>query len=139
MKKRKLTVKVSSIEESLVRFKNVWEKAEQGEKLKTPIEILSFENPMTLMKILSPKRLELLQVLHELGKTSVRRLTTQLDRDYSNVHQDVKALVQAGLVLKDSAGKCQVPWSTIVTEIPLTPTKLGAHRHYKATSVHAHG
>ncbi len=74
MSKRKLSVKISSLEGALEEFKDVWEQTEHGEKLKTPIEILSFENSFVLMKTLSPKRLTLLQAVHQMGKVSVRQL-----------------------------------------------------------------
>lgn len=141
MNKRQLKVKVSSLEESLARFKNVWEKVEGGKKLKTPIEILSFENPVMLMKILSAKRLELLQELHMLGRVSIRQLAKKLERDYSNVHQDIQALYQNELILKDKTGKYYVPWESIVTEIPLTLSKnngLNHQQHSRTALTHFH-
>ena len=74
MDKKLLRVKVSSLEESLGKFKNVMKKSEEGEQIKKPVEILSFENSNMLMKALSPKRLELLQALHRLGMVSIRKL-----------------------------------------------------------------
>ncbi len=62
MTKKQLIVKVNSLESSLAKFKNIWERADKGEKIATPIEILSFENASTFMKTLSPKRLELLKM-----------------------------------------------------------------------------
>src|SRR5476649_2841899 len=114
MHKRQLIVKVSSLEETLDRCADVWKRSMQGEKFETPIQILSFENTALMMKMLSPKRLELLQGLHALGKVSIRKLTQYLDRDYSNVHHDVKALCKAGLILEDKkTGKYYVPWDSI--------------------------
>jgi predicted transcriptional regulator len=121
MNKRKLRVKTGSILETLGRFQAAWEQAEKGETIgNTPVEIISFENPKLLMKTLTPRRLELLQHLHMLGKTSIRTLAKKLTRDYSNVHEDVKILHQTGLLLKDSLGKYYMPWEKIVTEIPMT-------------------
>jgi len=77
MTKKQLIVKVSSLENSLAKFKNVWERAEKGERVGAPVEVLSFENASTLMKTLSPKRLELLQTLHVLGTVSIRKLAKQ--------------------------------------------------------------
>lgn len=120
MKKRKLTVKVSSLDEGLNLFKEVWKKVETGKKLETPIEVVGFENATLLIKTLTPKRLELLQKLHAIGSSSIRALAKQLDRDYSNVHQDVKILNQAGLLLEDNKGHYFMPWDKIITEIPMT-------------------
>lgn len=140
MAKRQLTVKVSSIEDTLARFKEVWEQAEQGEKIAgAPLEIVSFENAILLMKALSPKRLELLQQLHATGKTSIRALAKKLTRDYSNVHEDMKALHQLGLILQDHQKKYYMPWDKIVTEIPMNilPVSKKGHGHKK--SLHASG
>ena len=109
MKKRKLTVKVSSFDEALASFKEVWEKAEAGEKVAEPMEIVGFENASLLMKTLTPRRLELLQKLHAIGASSVRALAKELERDYSNVHQDIKILSQAGLLLQDKKGHYSMP------------------------------
>lgn len=129
MTKKQLIVKVSSLEDSLAKFKSVWRRAERGEKFATSVEILSFENASTLMKALSPKRLELLQTLHKLGITSIRQLAKELDRDYSNVHQDVKALNQIGVIL-EKEGKFYVPWETIVTEISLCNKLSPKRKHH---------
>jgi predicted transcriptional regulator len=136
MTKKKLIVKVSSLEDSLANFKNVWERAEEGEKFDAPIEVLSFENASTFMKALSPKRLELLQILHGLGVVSIRQLAKALHRDYSNVHQDVKALNLIGVILK-SEGKYYVPWETIVTEISLCTKNSPKHDHHTPNSTAA--
>ena len=129
MSKQKLIIKVGSLEESLAKFNDVWKRAEKGESFSTPVEVLSFENTSLLMKTLSPKRLELLQVLHVLGATSIRRLAKELQRDYSNVHHDVKAFTEIGVIL-ESEGKYYVPWETIVTEIPLCTKLSPKHSHH---------
>lgn len=133
MSKRQLTVKVSTLKEAINEFKDIWKRHEQGEKLDTPIETLRFENTFTLMKTLTPRRLELLQQLHSLGKMSIRALAKKLEREYSNVHQDVKALHHVGLVLQDKTGKYSVPWDKIVTEIPMTIVPgQASHKHHKS-------
>ncbi|MFT3741932.1 MAG: hypothetical protein QM752_04565 [Gammaproteobacteria bacterium] len=120
MRTRKLTVKVGSLDEALENFKTVWEKAEAEEKLTTSIEIVGFENATLLIKTLTPRRLELLQKLHTIGTHSIRALAKALERDYSNVHQDVEILKKAGLLLQDKKGHYSMPWDAIVTEIPMT-------------------
>ena len=60
----------------------------------------------------------LLRHIHECGKISIRALAKELNRDYSNVHQGVKALNPTGFILKDViTNKYYVPWDIIVTEI----------------------
>lgn len=139
MSKRQLTVKVSTLKEAISEFKAIWKRHEQGERVETPIETLRFENTFMLMKTLTPKRLELLQQLHMLGKMSIRALAKQLEREYSNVHQDVKALHHVGLVLQDKTKKYFVPWEKIVTEIPMTLVPgQASHKPHKSNSTTNH-
>lgn len=121
MIKQQLTIKVSTLKQAINEFKSVWKRHAKGEKLKTPVETLRFENTFMLMKVLTPRRLELLQELHVLKKMSIRALSKKLEREYSNVHKDVITLYKAGLILRDAAGKYCVPWNKIVTEIPMEP------------------
>lgn len=138
-KKKQLRLKVSSLEESLSQFKDVWDKVERGEEIETPLEIMSFENALVLMKMLSPKRLELIRELHEHERISIRQLAKQVHRDYSNVHHDVQSLYQIGLILKDKTGKYYVPWDTIVAEIPLYAHSVSKpHRYTQHHSTHRH-
>lgn len=142
MKERKLTIKVGTFKQALNEFKTLWKQAEHGKKILAPVETLHFENTIALMKVLTPKRLELLQQLHSLGNISIRALAKKLLREYSNVHKDVKALHHAGLVLQDSTGKYYLPWDKIVTELPMTQpvinkTNRTRHKHSRCSSTHA--
>ncbi len=141
MVKKQLAVKVSSFEETLDHFKQIWDQIEQGEEIiGAPLEIISFESAKLLMKILSPRRLDLLQLLHIRGKSTVRTLAKELARDFDNVQEDVKALHHVGLILQDSTGKYFMPWDKIVTEIPMTPTATShslKHKHRSPSGSHA--
>jgi predicted transcriptional regulator len=44
------------------------------------------------------KRLEILRHLHRNPEASTRSLSRALNRDYKDVHQDVTALISAGLI-----------------------------------------
>lgn len=60
-----------------------------------------FPDEKTLFKILSLKRREMLRYVHMHGQTTILALAKQLKRDYRNVYQDVKALSQIGLMIRD--------------------------------------
>lgn len=69
--------------------------------------------PASLLAGMTQKRFELLEYLHEQGKMSIRALAKVLERDSSNVHQDVKILHQLGLILRDEEeNNYYVPWSS---------------------------
>jgi predicted transcriptional regulator len=103
---RIVTVEVSSLRKSLGRFRRAWKKRDrQG-------EFISFDSLETLLKTLTGKRWELLRVLQNKGPMSIRALARQLDRDVKNVHADVKALMDVGLIEQDGR-QVRVPFEEI--------------------------
>ena len=127
---KKITVRTGSLEEAAKEFIDVWHKIETEQPPKAPIEKISFKDQRLLFKMLTPKRFEILQHVHQQDGISIRSLAKELDRDYSNVHQDVKILHQLGLMIKNEKNdKYYVPWDVIVTEIPLPIKKTKTHSH----------
>ena len=87
------------------RVVDAWHKAERGELTADNAEIhIGFENWETMVRTLSPKRLELLRHVHRNPPRSIRALAQALGRDYRRVHEDVEALVAAGLIDRDENG-----------------------------------
>jgi predicted transcriptional regulator len=87
------------------RVVDAWRKAERGELTADNAEIhIGFESWETLVRTLSPKRLELLRRVHRNPPRSIRALAQALGRDYRRVHEDVAALVAAGLIDRDENG-----------------------------------
>jgi len=113
---KKIEINIGSLEDSGKRFIAAWHGAEKSD---TPQEFLTFKDFETLLKILTPKRLSLLKYLRNAGSMSIRSLALQLERDYSNVHNDVKQLINCGLIEKDSSDKISVPWSEIIAHFSL--------------------
>ena len=62
------------------------------------------ESWAALSRVLTTRRLELLHHVRHHEVPSVRALAKALDRDYSNVHADVRALAEAGLLDLDKDG-----------------------------------
>lgn len=79
---------------------------------------VTFENWRALFNVLTPKRYELLCHVHALPEPSVRALARALDRDFKRVYEDVKALVDAGLLEQDEDG-VRAEYDRIKTTIPL--------------------
>jgi predicted transcriptional regulator len=65
---------------------------------------LTFENWQTFARVMTANRLELLRHVHHTPARSVLALARALGRDYKRVHEDVEALVAAGLLERDTAG-----------------------------------
>jgi predicted transcriptional regulator len=63
-----------------------------------------FENGQALFGVLTSKRYRLLQYVHEHPEPSVGTLARALDRDFKRVYEEVRALVNAGLLEHDADG-----------------------------------
>jgi predicted transcriptional regulator len=50
---------------------------------------------------------------------NIRQLAESLGRDYKNVHCDVTALLDWGLLERDAQGKLVVPYDEVVLHVPL--------------------
>lgn len=139
MKKDTITVTVGNFNDLANDFIKAWHDAEAGKRVTLPKEKIYFENAQTLFKALSPARTELLREVHGMGKTSIRALSKSLGRDYKNVYRDVQALLQTGLIIKDqNDDEIFVPWSSIVTEIPMSKAPASTLPHSESHSQKSH-
>lgn len=118
MRKKKLSVSVGTIKESLDRFESVWKRSERGARV-TPEYRLTFSNLPQLLKELSPARWTLLESLRVEGKMTIYALAKHLQRDYKNVHTDVSRLMELGLIEKTKDDRIFVPWDVIAAELRL--------------------
>jgi predicted transcriptional regulator len=92
----------ATVEQAGERFVDAWKRMERGDEV---IERhVSFEDWDTMVRVLSPKRLELLRHVHAAPPKNVRALAQALGRDYRRVHDDVAALEAAGLLERDKEG-----------------------------------
>ena len=112
MSKRHIHIGTEDENAGFDRFIDAWHRAEEGQ-INTPEIHMNFEDLPALLSLLTPKRLELLKQLRQTGKTSVRSLSTALGRDYKNVHSDVRALEEAGLIERSETGEINAPWDVI--------------------------
>lgn len=116
---KNIRVEIRTEEESAREFVKAWRRAEAGEPAEEPVERLYFQDLGTLLQVLTPRRLELLKVLHEAGTASVRALAKRLSRDYKNVYHDVQMLERVGLIIKTADKRLSAPWEKVVAEISL--------------------
>ena len=117
--KKQIKIEVKGEKESAHEFVEAWNRAERGMLPEQPVERLYFKDLGTLLKFLTPKRLEALKVLHNKGPMSVRALAKSLARDYKNVHRDMQIMELSGLVSRNDKGLLMVPWNSILAEVPL--------------------
>jgi predicted transcriptional regulator len=81
---------------------DAWHRMERGEPVRD--RHVGFESWETMVRVLTPKRLELLRHLHQAPAKSIRALAQAVGRDYRRVHEDVEALEAAGLIDRDKNG-----------------------------------
>lgn len=91
-----------TMEDVGARFVDAWHRMERGEDVNE--KHVSFESWETMVRVLSPKRLELLRHVHRHPAKNIRVLAQALGRDYRRVHEDVEALGRAGLLDRDKEG-----------------------------------
>lgn len=97
MKVKRVKVRIKDVKTAMDDFVKTAEAIKRGEKAKkeTGVYFTSFE---AFRKALTPKRLELLHVIKTKKPFSINQLARLANRDIKNVAEDVKYLVQIGLV-----------------------------------------
>lgn len=116
--KKILNVGIATPAESLAHFTKVWNAAASGKKVKSHNGI-GFESIAQFAAALTPQRWLLINALKGIGPSSIYALAKKLGRHYKNVHTDVTALVQYGILEKDAEDKIFVPWDEIDVNMPL--------------------
>jgi predicted transcriptional regulator len=109
---RTVTLDVSSREAANRRVLRAFEGEPQG-------DIISFESPALLFKVLSGKRWEVLNLMTGSGPMTIRELARRLGRDVKAVHGDVRALLNAGILQKTESGQIVFPFEALHVDFML--------------------
>jgi len=109
---RTVTLDVSSRESMNRRFLRAFEGEQQG-------DIISFETPALLFKLLSGRRWEVLNIMTGSGSMTIRELARRLGRDVKAVHGDVHALLNSGILQKDDTGQILFPYDALHVDFML--------------------
>lgn len=126
MKTKSVTIKIQSLAEDLQAFGQVAHAIQRGHPPKAMTGSLSFSSLEAMRKVLTPKRLELLQVIRQERPASIYALAKTTGRDLRNVQDDVAMLARLDLVSL-SRGRYaragvspRVEYDQIRLDIPLT-------------------
>lgn len=109
---RTVTLEVSSRANTNRRFLKAFEGESQG-------DVISFETPALLFKVLSGKRWEVLNLMTGAGPMTIRELARRLGRDVKAVHGDVQALLHAGILQKTDNGQIVFPFGALHVDFML--------------------
>jgi len=116
----KAIVEVTSGQEYINDAMNIARKFDAGNSVQPADYRLHFETARVMWSHLSGARLELLDTLNRQGACSVYALAKAAQRNYSNVHRDVAALEDLGLIERDNEDRVFVPFEAIEIRMPLT-------------------
>ncbi len=117
---KRIEIEIMRPSDALKAAVKTWHKARSGKRV-TPR--ISFGSIKDLFSAITEKRLELLRhVAEQQGILNTRQLAQALGRDYKNVHTDVSALEELGLIEKGEKGVLTVPYDEIVIHAGLTET-----------------
>jgi predicted transcriptional regulator len=87
---------------------------------------LGFHSSEQMFRALTPERLRALETLQRSGAMSIYALAKALRRNYSNVHRDVKALMEHDLIVKTEDDKVFVPFDEIELRLTFGPARSAA-------------
>jgi predicted transcriptional regulator len=106
------------------------EAAQEGEDLDDAQPVLNFSSYAELSRLLSPKNLELLNVISEHEPASIREAAALVDRDYKQVHRNLSELDDVGVIEFEGGGdgqakKPKLAYDGLEIEIPFTGSNGG--------------
>ena len=113
----KAIIGITSWDQTRSELRDLARRIDAGERLPAADYHLNFTTPGELLGELPPKRLATLRAIKTSGPISIYALAKRLGRNYSNVHADVRRLVEHGLVEKDRDGRVCVPYDDVIVQV----------------------
>ena len=97
----------------------VAKRIDAGESVPQADYHLGFTSAPQLFAELTPARLALLETLKMAGPLTVYALAKRAGRNYSNIHRDIRVLLEHRLVARDDDNKVYVPWDEVQIRMTL--------------------
>lgn len=119
MTQRDFEVAIKSHDEVMDELTDLARQIDRGDFPVKPFERVYFNDAKTFFRHITPRRFDLLEELHRQGEMSISALARLLKRNYKNVHDDVKALEEIGLIERQENGLYSVPWDEVQTTLKL--------------------
>jgi predicted transcriptional regulator len=99
------------------------DRAERWEQGEAVLHVVNFQDASRLQRVLTPRRLELVESLMDAAAESMRGLADRLDRDVRQVYDDLQVLSEYRIVhFREEGGAKQpfVPYEAVRIEVELT-------------------
>jgi predicted transcriptional regulator len=120
MKRRTLTIRLDADWQRALRRAGVKAKARRYQG-----EVLNFESPATFFGQLTERRWELVRALQGREPATIRELGRHVGRDVKRVHEDVRVLIDLGL-LERVEGGVTCPFVTVHIDMELRAARIAA-------------
>lgn len=98
MKVKKIKINLKSLEDVGKEVAQVMRAVESGESVSSKRHEIAFSDFAALRSFLTPKRLELIQLIRRHAPNSISQLARLAKRDFARVYQDLKVLSEAGII-----------------------------------------
>lgn len=109
MKAKKVAMGIKSLRDGLKDFSDTFKAIQSGEQVKQQPEGIYFTDFEAFRKAMTPQRYALLKMIREKHPGSISGLAEISARNIKNVSDDVKALVNLGLIEISQTGKNKTP------------------------------
>jgi len=109
MKAKRETMGIKSLREGLQDFADTFKALQDGKSVRPQPEGIYFTDFEAFRKAMTPRRYALLKMIREQHPDSISSLAGMSGRNIKNVSDDVKALVNLGLVEISQTGKHKAP------------------------------
>ena len=110
MKAKNVTMGIKSLREGLKDFSDTFKALQNGEQVQPKSEGIYFTDFEAFRKAMTPQRFALLKMIRERHPDSISCLAGLTGRNIKNVSEDVKALMNLGLLEVSQTGKNKAPY-----------------------------
>ena len=108
-----VTIGISSVKQLRKRAESAFKGQPQG-------SYLTFETLELMWKTLTPRRWEILRAMTGEEALSLRAISRLVGRDVKTTHQDVHALLDAGILEKTDEGRIIFPYDAVHVDFTIT-------------------
>ncbi|SEI80744.1 HVO_A0114 family putative DNA-binding protein [Paraburkholderia diazotrophica] len=92
-------------------------------------QFITFQSTSDLFRTMTPLRWELIAAMTGAGAMSIRELARRLDREQEQVHEDVRALLNVGVLDHAENEAVVFPYDVVHVDFTIEPKHVEEYRH----------